>query len=143
MPSLLALPFQAYLEEDAHPVMRLHRFCDAMEILVRFAVVAWLGEVRRTVRNDVLPEPLLRVMRRRIERPAFGDWGAALASADRFEAFAAAATEGASLLTAGPLRERGRRVATAAETAERPRCCDRLLRVRCAALALRPTRKVW
>src|SRR5579864_8182941 len=44
LPSVLALPLREHAVE-VHPVMRLHRLCDAVEILTRFCTVVALGEV--------------------------------------------------------------------------------------------------
>src|SRR5262245_37468258 len=45
LPSVLALPLREYAE-TAHPVLRLHRLCDAVEILTRFCTLVALAEVR-------------------------------------------------------------------------------------------------
>lgn len=74
LPSLLAIPLQEMLHE-AHPVMRLHRLCDAVEILTRFLTVVALGEVRRGLGEEApLPQELLTVLQDQIQRPTFGQW---------------------------------------------------------------------
>jgi lipoprotein NlpI/predicted negative regulator of RcsB-dependent stress response len=73
LPSLVAIPLRDYLWE-AHPVLRLHRLCDAVEILVRFLMIAALGEVRRLSGTGPLPARLLRAFQPNIERPTLGRW---------------------------------------------------------------------
>jgi hypothetical protein len=75
LPSMLALPLNEYAVEP-HPVMRLHRLCDAAEILTRFCTVVALGEVRQKAGSDPLPEELLRELQPRVEYPTFGKWKA-------------------------------------------------------------------
>jgi hypothetical protein len=77
LPSPLALPLRDYAQE-AHPVLRLHRLCDAVEIVTRFCVVVALGEQRVRCAGQPLPEALLRELRPRIELPTFGKWKAML-----------------------------------------------------------------
>src|SRR5438477_457539 len=45
LPSLLAIPLHE-LAVEPHPVLQLHRLCDAVEILTRFCTVVALGEWR-------------------------------------------------------------------------------------------------
>jgi hypothetical protein len=73
LPSVLAIPLGEYAAET-HPVMRLHRLCDAVEILTRFLTIAALGELRARLGDDPLPEDLLQILRPQIERPTFGQW---------------------------------------------------------------------
>lgn len=79
LPSLLALPLRDFLEEP-HPTQRLHRLCDAGEIVTRFCTVVLLGEVRRRTPNGALPTALLNRIRPHIERPTFGQWRDMLSS---------------------------------------------------------------
>ena len=79
LPSVVAIPLAEY-HAEAHPVMRLHRLCDAVEIIVRFLTVTALGEVRRRQGPDALPAALLGVLRERIERPTLGQWRDMLAA---------------------------------------------------------------
>jgi hypothetical protein len=46
LPSVIAITLAEYFQE-AHPVLGLHRLCDAVEALTKFLTVAALGEVRR------------------------------------------------------------------------------------------------
>jgi WD40 repeat protein len=73
LPGLLAIPLEEYAAE-AHPVLRLHRLCDAVEILTRFCAVVALGEVRARLGDGPLPDDLLRNVQPQIERPTFGQW---------------------------------------------------------------------
>ncbi len=73
LPSAIAIPLAEYFRED-HPVLRLHRLCDAVEVLTKFLTMAALGEVRRQLRGRPLPESLLKVLQPRIEQPTFGQW---------------------------------------------------------------------
>jgi hypothetical protein len=49
--SMLAIPLREYVHET-HPVMRLHRLCDAVEILTRFAAIV----ARLSARQDSAQE---------------------------------------------------------------------------------------
>ncbi|MCP6726078.1 hypothetical protein NL526_28880, partial [Klebsiella pneumoniae] len=67
LPSLLALPLHEYATETS-PVLRLHRLCDAVEILTRFCTIVAIGELRGP--NDGnLPEAILSELQPRIEMP--------------------------------------------------------------------------
>jgi len=76
-PSVIAIPLAEYFRET-HPVMRLHRLCDAVEVLTKFLTVAALGELKRQLQGQPLPEALLKVLQPQIERPTFGQWLAML-----------------------------------------------------------------
>jgi hypothetical protein len=73
LPSLLALPLREFAAER-HLVMRLHRLCDAVEILTRFCVLVALGELRARLGDQPLPDGLLDDLQPQIERPTFGQW---------------------------------------------------------------------
>jgi tetratricopeptide (TPR) repeat protein len=73
LPSVLAIPLRDYLREP-HPVLRVHRLCDAAEILARFLTIVSLAEVRRLLGDDPLPDGLLNRIQPSIERPTFGKW---------------------------------------------------------------------
>ncbi len=73
LPSVLAIPLRDYFTED-HPVLRVHRLCDAAEIVTRFLTILALGEVRRMRGDDPLPTRLLRELQPQIQRPTFGHW---------------------------------------------------------------------
>ncbi len=73
LPSIVAIPWNEYLAEPL-PVLRLHRMCDAVEVLVRFLTTTALSEVRRTLGEEPLPSSLLKEIHPRIERPTFGQW---------------------------------------------------------------------
>jgi len=45
LPSPIAIVFHAAAGES-HPIMRLHRVCDAVEVLTRFLAIVALAEVR-------------------------------------------------------------------------------------------------
>ena len=77
LPSVIAIPLEEYLRET-HQVLRLHRLCDAMEVLSKFLTVVALGEVRRQFQGQPLPDDLLKVLQPQIERPTFGQWLAML-----------------------------------------------------------------
>jgi hypothetical protein len=82
LPSILALPLHEFAAET-HPVLRLHRLCDAVEILTRFATIAALGELRMRLGDAPLPDDLLRELQPRIEYPTFGKWRGMLAAVTR------------------------------------------------------------
>jgi hypothetical protein len=44
LPSVLAIPLAEYATET-HPVLRLHRLCDAAEIVTRFCTLVGLAEL--------------------------------------------------------------------------------------------------
>ncbi len=73
LPSILAIPLRDYTFE-IHPVMKLHRLCDALEITVRFLTIVSLAELRRILQGASLPENVLQVLQSRIERPTFAQW---------------------------------------------------------------------
>jgi hypothetical protein len=73
LPSLLAIPLQEYATET-QPVLRLHRLCDAVEVVTRFCAVVALAEVRVVLGDEPLPRDLLRILQPHIERPTFGQW---------------------------------------------------------------------
>ena len=77
LPSVIAIPLEEYFRET-HPVLRLHRLCDTVEVLTKFLTIAALGELRRQLRGQPLPETLLKVLQPQIERPSFGQWLAML-----------------------------------------------------------------
>jgi WD40 repeat protein len=73
LPSVLAIPLEEYAAES-HAVMKLHRFCDAAEILTRFSSVVVLAELRAQHGDHPLPDEVRDVLRRHIECPTFGNW---------------------------------------------------------------------
>jgi len=73
LPSLLALPLHDYAS-TTQPVLKLHRLCDAVEILTRFSTTVALAEVRILHPETGLPEKLLEELRPNIERPTLGRW---------------------------------------------------------------------
>lgn len=73
LPSVLAIPVAAFGVE-AHPMMRLHRLCDAAEIVTRFCTIVALGELRQRLGDVPLPSALLETIQANIERPTFGAW---------------------------------------------------------------------
>lgn len=73
LPSVVAIPLHDYGAET-HPVMRLHRLCDAVELLTRFCTIVALGEMRRNLADTPLPPALLKRLQPHIERPSFGEW---------------------------------------------------------------------
>jgi tetratricopeptide (TPR) repeat protein len=76
LPSVLALPLHEYATETS-PVLRLHRLCDAVEILTRFCVIVAIGELRG-LNGGKLPPAVLSEVRPSIEMPTFGKWRAML-----------------------------------------------------------------
>jgi WD40 repeat protein len=79
LPSVLAIPLHEYAAE-AHSVMRLHRLCDAAEILTRFLTIVALAELRGRLGGAPLPGEVLQVLQPQIERPTFGQWRNMLAA---------------------------------------------------------------
>src|SRR5262249_42351364 len=75
-PSLVAVPWDEY-HHETHPVLRLHRLCDAVELLTRFLTVLALGECRARI-GGLLPDGVLDAVRERIELPTLGKWRAML-----------------------------------------------------------------
>ncbi len=70
LPSILAIPLHEY-EAETHPVQRLWHACDAVELTLRFVVIAGLADLAR---RGPLPDALLRELRNRIEEPTLGMW---------------------------------------------------------------------
>ena len=73
LPSVLYIPLRNHFEEQ-HQVMRLHRMCDAVEIVVRFLVIILLAEIRKLHNENNLPVSLTTFLKDRIEHPTFGQW---------------------------------------------------------------------
>lgn len=73
LPSILALPLHEFAG-TTQPVLRLHRLCDAVEVLTRFCTLVLLGELRGLQGNRPLPDDLLDALRPRIQLPTFGKW---------------------------------------------------------------------
>ena len=71
LPTFIALPLAEYLRE-AHPVLKLHRLCDAAELITRWFTIIALAELRRD--DGEWPKELLRHLQQQIERPTFGQW---------------------------------------------------------------------
>lgn len=82
LPSQLALPLDAYARER-HPVLKLHRLCDAVEVLTRFCTILAIGELR--LRPAPWPDQILKVLQPRVERPTFGQWKEMLEAVVRHE----------------------------------------------------------
>jgi uncharacterized Zn finger protein (UPF0148 family) len=74
LPSVLAIPLGEYEAETQHPVMRLHRLCDAVESLTRFSTIVALSELRRSLGDAPLPAALLGKLQPHVELPTFGRW---------------------------------------------------------------------
>jgi hypothetical protein len=73
LPSVVAIPLDD-ARAETHPVMRLHRLCDAFEILSRFCTILALSELRVQLGESPLPQSLLRRIQPQIERPTWGQW---------------------------------------------------------------------
>jgi len=54
LPRPLSLLLYEYAQEQ-HAYVKLHRICECAEMLVRFAVVIALGEIRRTTLDGAIP----------------------------------------------------------------------------------------
>ncbi len=73
LPSMFSITLRAFFKENqSNP--RLHRLCDADDILIRFLAAVALGELRRGYAAEPLPETVLKVLQPRIERSTFGRW---------------------------------------------------------------------
>src|SRR5262245_50081271 len=81
LPHPLAVVLREYLEER-HPVLRLHRLCDAAEMLVRFLATSALGEIV-AAKGDDLPDAVRGALLEHLERPTLGQWIAILRAACR------------------------------------------------------------
>ena len=79
LPSLLAIPL-AEFDAERHRVMRLHRLCDAVEVLTRFCAVALLGALTQRLGDAPLPEDLLKTLQPNVSTPTFGKWCGILAA---------------------------------------------------------------
>lgn len=74
IPHPLALLLQEYDEEE-HPYIKLHRLCDAAEMLTRFLTSVALAELASGTRTSAgWPDTLRQVIDAGIERPTFGQW---------------------------------------------------------------------
>jgi WD40 repeat protein len=70
LPSILALPLQEYFDES-HPVQKLWRGCDVVELTLRVAVSLAVADLSR---HGDLPADLIKELRHRIEEPTLGKW---------------------------------------------------------------------
>lgn len=69
LPSVIAVPALQALGES-HPVLRLHRICDTVEVTARLLTIIALS-----ARREIAPEPeLARLLAQRMERPTLGVW---------------------------------------------------------------------
>ena len=73
LPSVLAIPLRDFYAET-NPIVRVHMMCETAEIVTRFIVIVFLGEARRILNNEPLPDTLLKELQLDIERPTFGKW---------------------------------------------------------------------
>jgi len=73
LPSIIAIPFDEYVREN-HPVQKLHRLCDAVEILTRFLTIVAIAEVRGCSGKAGMPADLQERLAANIFRPTFGQW---------------------------------------------------------------------
>jgi SAM-dependent methyltransferase len=81
LPAVIAVPLAAQLGE-AHPVMRLHRLCDALETLTRFAtLVGWMD--LHDAGGGRVPDALVARFAGAIMRPTFGMWAVLLGAVAR------------------------------------------------------------
>jgi hypothetical protein len=111
LPHPLAVVLQDYLRET-NDYFKLHRLCDAAEMLTRFLATVALAEIYEVFDSKKLPEALRTTIRDGIERPTFGVWAAILDAA-------MAALPGSSLLIP-ELQPLGRRVLTLLGTDKDP-----------------------
>src|SRR3954452_12897540 len=81
LPLPLAVVVKEYLDE-LHPVLKLHRLCDATEMLVRLLSTLALAEVLAEHKAAV-PSALKNVLIDSLERPTFGQWVAILREAGK------------------------------------------------------------
>jgi WD40 repeat protein len=87
LPSHLAIPLQRWAEET-HPVQRLWRISDSVEVLLRYLFAIALSDLMRRHGGE-LPGDLRRRLGARIQAPTFGTWMSLLR--DTFEAHDGAA----------------------------------------------------
>jgi tetratricopeptide (TPR) repeat protein len=73
-PSVVAIPVARALAE-VHPVLKLHRLCDAVEIMVRFATVVQLAQFQNAEGQPCFAPKLRALVSSTIERPTLGAWG--------------------------------------------------------------------
>ncbi len=71
LPSPLAVPMDEYLRE-AHPVLKLWRACDILELTLRLAVALGIGDAMQATGR--LPEKVVRACQSQIELPTLGKW---------------------------------------------------------------------
>ena len=82
LPSVIALPLAEFAAEQ-HRVMRLHRLCDAVEIITRFCAVVLLGELTEQLGDVPLPDELLKHLQPNVSTPTFGKWCGMLSALER------------------------------------------------------------
>ena len=69
LPSVIAIPLAEYQNPEERAVLRLWHACETVELTLRLAVAIGLADVRR---GGALPEPLVKELRSKIERPSLG-----------------------------------------------------------------------
>lgn len=72
-PSFVAIPVRRWLEE-AHPVQRLWRICDACEVLARYVFAVGVADLDRRSRGEGLPGEFRRQIGTTVRFPSFGGW---------------------------------------------------------------------
>lgn len=77
LPAVLAIPLHDHLRET-HTIMRLHRLCDALEALTRFATLVGWMDLQEHLEGH-MPEKLVASFAKSIARPTFGMWARMLA----------------------------------------------------------------
>jgi hypothetical protein len=73
LPTVLAVPLHQFATAR-EPEQRLHRLCDAAEVLTRFCTVLAVAEARARDTRHRLPEPLVKVLGPTIQTPTFARW---------------------------------------------------------------------
>jgi hypothetical protein len=73
LPGVLAIPLHEFVVADL-PELRLHRLCDAFEIITRFCTALAVAEVRLLVEAPNLPEQLVKGLGPSILTPTFARW---------------------------------------------------------------------
>ncbi len=71
-PAFLAIPLKWWAEET-HPVARLWRICDAVELTLRFYSAVLLGFLYQT-HGQHIPDDVSENLRELLQRPTFGQW---------------------------------------------------------------------
>ncbi|MFX1257312.1 MAG: tetratricopeptide repeat protein [Promethearchaeota archaeon] len=79
LPSIIAIPLKDYVDEP-NPILRLHRLCDAIELITRFFTILGFAELMSNKKYESSLRKVLTEFRWRISKPTLAKWREMLTS---------------------------------------------------------------